>query len=89
MKKSAEENRDEALSAIVNHYGLPHFMELVDVIVDRIAKEVMSVPLPQGDPERAALALYSKRMQAEGAQALRNALVGKVSALKERVRENK
>lgn len=83
------EDKQEMLEAVASHYGMPALMSLVDEIVERIGREVMTVPLPQSDPEKAALALYSKRMQAEGATALRNALHNKVQALKSKVRESK
>lgn len=76
-----DEEKQEALIAVLKHYGFPFVMEMIDQIVARIGGEVMSVPLPP-DPDKAALALYAKRMQAEGAMALRNALHNKIQTVK-------
>lgn len=84
-----ESEKEEALVSVCSHYGFPIFMEMLIQIVERINAEVMTIPLPSGDPEKAALALYAKRMQAEGAQALKNALQNKIQALKSKTREKK
>lgn len=80
--------KDEALMAIVGHYGLQVFLEQIDVIVDRIAKGVMSVPLDK-DPEKAAIALYAERMKAEGAMAVKMAIARTVDALKSKATREK
>ncbi len=76
----------EALISVARHHGMPHFMALIDQIVTKIEQEVLSVPL-QLDPDKASYALYAKRMQAEGAGALRNALKVKISELKSKMEE--
>jgi hypothetical protein len=75
--------QQEALEAVCRHHGMPVFLRLIDEIVAKIGSEVMTVPLPT-DPEKASLALYAKRMQAEGAAALRNALQSKIQVVKSR-----
>jgi hypothetical protein len=80
--------KEEALAALCAHYGMPLFLELIDGIVGRIAGGVMSVPLDK-DPEKAALTLYAERMKAEGAVAVKNAVLQKVQQVKQQIRENK
>lgn len=75
------EEKEEALVAVVKHYGMPVLLELVDQIVDRIARGVMSAPLDK-DPEKAALTLYAERMKTEGATAVKVALTQKVQAIR-------
>lgn len=76
-----DSEREEALVAISRHYGMPVLLELVEQIVDRIARGVMSAPLDK-DPEKAALTLYAERMKSEGATAVKIALQNKVQAMK-------
>lgn len=77
---SSEENF-EALKGLVSHYGMKHFLILIDDIVTTIEKGILSVPLDK-DPEKAALSLYAERMKLEGAVAMRNAIHLKVKAIK-------
>lgn len=78
-------NKDEemeALVALVRHYGLPIFMKEVDVIIERVKGNILSVPLDK-DPEKAALTLLQERMKVEGAVAVKNALIQKIKDIKE------
>lgn len=83
-----KEEKEEALMAIVGHYGLPVLLEELDAIIERIYRGVLSVPLDK-DPEKASLSLYAERMKAEGAQAVRLAFVNKIEAIKTRMREGR
>ncbi len=82
------EDREEALMAITTHYAMPLILEMVEQIVGRIAGGVMSVPLDK-DPEKAALTLYAERMKAEGAVAVKNALVTQIASIKAQSREKR
>jgi hypothetical protein len=75
--------QQEALEAVCRHHGMPIFLKLIDEIVSRMGAEVLTIPLP-ADPEKAALALYAKRMECQGASALRNALQNKIQVVKSR-----
>lgn len=72
----------EALVALVKHYGLPIFMKEIDVIIERVKGNILSVPLDK-DPEKAALTLLQERMKVEGAVAVKNALIAKIKDIKE------
>lgn len=72
----------EALVALVKHYGLPIFMKEIDVIIERVKGNILSVPLDK-DPEKAALTLLQERMKVEGAVAVKNALIQKIKDIKE------
>lgn len=78
--------QQEALEAIVAHYGLPVLLSEIDGILEKIRQGVLSVPLDK-DPEKAALNLYAERMKLEGAVAVKNALVTKINDVKTRKRE--
>lgn len=80
--------KEEALQELVSHYGMPVFLELVDGILNRIQGGVLSVPLDK-DPEKASLALYAERMKAEGAVAVKQALVSKIESIKTGMREGR
>lgn len=72
----------EALVALVKHYGLPIFLKEIDVIIERVKGNLLSVPLDK-DPEKAALTLLQERMKVEGAIAVKHALVAKIKSIKE------
>ena len=78
-----DEFEDEALKEIVHHYGMPVFLKELDVIIERIKGNILSVPLGKG-PTEDSLSLYSERMKAEGAMAVRNAILAKVQKIKEK-----
>lgn len=75
--------QQEALEAVCRHHGMPLFLKLIDEIVNRMGAEVLTIPLST-DPEKASLALYAKRMEVQGASALRNALQTKIQVVKSR-----
>jgi len=73
--------QEESLEEVLGHYGFPVVLELMEEILERIKREVISVPM-SSDHKAASYALFAKRMQAEGAQALRNSFLNKLSAIK-------
>lgn len=78
--KLSVEGREDLL-AVIGHRGINHVIGMIDEIVERIRNEMLSLPLPM-EAERASLALYSKRCQADGAMYLATALKKKMYDLK-------
>jgi hypothetical protein len=66
---------------LMTHRGFKHVTALLDEIVDRIEKEVISYPTT-GSAQDAMLNLNNKRHQAIGARAVINSLKARISEIK-------
>lgn len=73
----------EDIKSVMTMPGFKLIMKELDVIVDRIQGNILSVPLDK-DPATAQLQLYIERMKYEGANATRLAFQQKLKAIKER-----
>lgn len=69
------------LASVVRQRGMDHLMGIMDEVLERMKGELISIPLP-ADPEKASLALYAKRMEAAGAQALKIAFQSRIQRIK-------
>ena len=83
--KLSEDARED-LQNLARHSGMRHFLTMIDEIVDRMRNEIITLPLPM-EPDKAGTALYAKRMQVEGAVALKNNLNMRIQLLKQ-LRDN-
>ncbi len=75
------EDQLEDMEACARHHGMPHVLLALDDIIENIKTGFLSVPLDK-DPEKAALSLYAKRMELEGAVAAVNAFRKKVQEMR-------
>jgi len=80
------EEKEEAIESVIAHYGMTHFLALIDEIVARIGGGVMSIPLDR-DPTKASIQLYAERMKAEGAAAVAMSIRNKINEIRMRNRE--
>lgn len=78
-----QQEKDEMFKEFLSHPGLHLFLEELDARLELIKGNVLSVPLDK-DPEKASLTLYAERMKLEGAISLRNAIISKIRAVKEK-----
>lgn len=76
-----DEERHEALHAIVCHFGMPAFLSLIDEVIEKVKRGILSTPLDI-DPSKAMLTLYMERMKCEGAVAVKNALIQQIKLIK-------
>lgn len=71
----------EDMRECAKHHGMPVLLTVIDDIIELIKQGCLSVPLDK-DPEKAALVLYAKRMELDGAVYLKNAFIQKVKDLR-------
>lgn len=69
--------KQEELLAVVQHRGFRTVLKMIEESIELMRNDVLTVPLPI-DPQGAAIAVYAKRCQAEGGQALNRALVARI-----------
>lgn len=79
MKLTASERED--FSDLMALPAFKYVLVLLDETVEKIERELLSVPIT-GKQEDAMLSLWSKRMEAQGAVSLRNALKKQLSDLR-------
>lgn len=80
MAKKLTEEEQEDLLAILHHRGIKHLLSMLDDSVELMRNDILTVPLPS-DPQSAAIAVYGKRLMADGAVALKTALNSKINAI--------
>jgi len=63
----------EALVEVLRHNGMTHVFNIIEEIVQRMQRELVTVPIPE-DAEKAAFVVLGKRLAVQGAVSLQNAL---------------
>lgn len=73
IEDKLDPERQEDLLAVIKHRGFLTVLKMLEESIERLRDDVLTVPLPS-DPQSAAIAVYAKRCQAEGAQLIKKAL---------------